>query len=106
MFRNIEILPELFQTSPLVLNCGNWETTKSYFKFENWWRETEGFSDRVKIWQTSFDITGRPDYIVAGKLKALKSKLREWSLNTYGKLEREREKNAILNLTIFLWEAG
>lgn len=81
--------------TPLVLQCGNWEQTKSYFKFENWWLETAGFTARVQDWWTSLEIEGRPDYILACKLKALKGKLKERSLSSYGNLERE--KAVILN---------
>nr|XP_016436162.1 PREDICTED: uncharacterized protein LOC107762331 [Nicotiana tabacum] len=97
-FRNIkqEILPRVCSDhTPLILQCGNWEQTKSYFKFENWWLETEGFNDRVQNWWTSFEIEGRPYYILACKLKALKGKLKEWSNCNFGNLERE--KNHILN---------
>lgn len=52
MFSNIkqEVLPRIsFNHTPSVLQCGKWEHTKSYSKFESWWLETEFFSDRVKI---------------------------------------------------------
>ncbi|CAN4114263.1 unnamed protein product [Withania somnifera] len=34
--------------TPLMLQCGEWDTTKSYFKFENWWLQIEGFNEKVK----------------------------------------------------------
>lgn len=49
---------------------------KSYFKFENWWPQVEGFHELVKNWWDSFDFAGRPDYILASKLKSLKNKLK------------------------------
>uniref|UniRef100_A0A0V0HAJ5 Putative ovule protein n=1 Tax=Solanum chacoense TaxID=4108 RepID=A0A0V0HAJ5_SOLCH len=72
--------------SPILLQCGNWEPVRSYFKFENWWLQIEGFLDRVKEWWTSFDCEGRTDFILAFKLKALKIKLREWSKSAQGNL--------------------
>ncbi|KAM3222863.1 hypothetical protein P3L10_022133 [Capsicum annuum] len=35
---------------PISLQCGPWDKNKSYFKFENWLLNTEGFVDRVKAW--------------------------------------------------------
>ncbi|XP_070007559.1 uncharacterized protein [Nicotiana sylvestris] len=62
--------------SPVALEGGAWEQAKSYFKFENWWLNVEGFEDRIREWWGSFEFSGRPDYILACKLKALKGKLK------------------------------
>jgi len=77
--------------SPITLQGGSWKKSKSYFKFENWWLGTEGFIDRVRTWWNSFDYTGRPDYILASKLKALKHKLKEWSRSEQGNLGQQRK---------------
>lgn len=71
---------------PIALQCGPWEHNKSYFKFENWWPNTEGLTDRVKAWRSSFNFWGKPDCILACKLKALKCKLKEWSREEKGNL--------------------
>ncbi|KAG5577467.1 hypothetical protein H5410_057601 [Solanum commersonii] len=42
-----------------MLTCGNWEWKKSYFKFESWWLEVEGFKEKVKEWWCSFVVEGR-----------------------------------------------
>lgn len=76
--------------NPISLQCGEWGTSKSYFKFESWWLQTEGFKEKVKEWWESFRVTGRPDYILAIKLKMLKGKLKEWNLANYGNLERKK----------------
>ena len=34
--------------TPIMLQCGEWKASKSYFKFKNWWLQTEGFKERVK----------------------------------------------------------
>ncbi|WMV13881.1 hypothetical protein MTR67_007266 [Solanum verrucosum] len=77
--------------SPITLQGGSWKKSKSYFKFENWWLGTEGFIDRARTWWNSFDYTGRPDYILASKLKALKHKLKEWSRSEQGNLGQQRK---------------
>lgn len=51
--------------SHVMLQCGNWDPVKFYFKFENWWLQTEGFQTRIKHWWNSFNCDGRPDFILA-----------------------------------------
>nr|XP_009767855.1 PREDICTED: uncharacterized protein LOC104218933 [Nicotiana sylvestris]XP_016468821.1 PREDICTED: uncharacterized protein LOC107791296 [Nicotiana tabacum] len=68
---------------------------KSYFKFENWWLQTDGFTDRVRHWWNSFSCEGSPDFILAFKLKTLKGKLKEWSRTLQGNLELQ--KTNVLN---------
>jgi hypothetical protein len=48
-----------------------------YFKFENMWLKYEGFVEQVKKWWMSYD--GLPSFILANKLKALKSDLKKWN---------------------------
>ncbi|KAG5577613.1 hypothetical protein H5410_057747 [Solanum commersonii] len=40
----------------------------------------EGFKEGVEGWWKSFEISGRLGFILAGKLKLLKSKLKEWNI--------------------------
>ncbi|WMV30152.1 hypothetical protein MTR67_023537 [Solanum verrucosum] len=77
---------------PIPLITGCWERNKSYFKFENWWLQSEGFVDRVREWWSSFSYTGRPDYVLACKLKALKLKLKEWKQEEGGNLGSQRRR--------------
>lgn len=63
--------------------CG-WEWKKSYFKFESWWLEVEGFKDKVKEGWNSFKVEGRAGYILAGKMKLLKVKMKGWSKENKG----------------------
>lgn len=45
-FRNIrQHTGVIFDHDPIMLQCGDWEQRKSYFKFENWWTNVEGFKD-------------------------------------------------------------
>lgn len=86
--------------NPKVPSCGDEGWTKSYFKFETWWLEVEGFKEKVKEWWESFNVNGRPRYILAEKLKMLKVKLKEWSKN---KGNWKQKKEDILN-QISSWE--
>jgi len=76
--------------SPLLLQCGEWGQSNSYFKFENWWLHTEGFNAKVRDWWESFNYTGRPDYVLMAKLKALKGKLKEWRKTIQGNLKMQK----------------
>lgn len=51
---------------------------------------SDGFVDRIRSWWTSFDFAGKPDYLLACKLKALKGKLREWSKSCQGNLKAQK----------------
>ncbi|KAG5616948.1 hypothetical protein H5410_016772 [Solanum commersonii] len=72
--------------SPIMLQCGEWKASSSHFKFENWWLQTEGFKEKIKTWWESFPSTGSPDFVLVSKLRALKTKLKEWSKSTQGNL--------------------
>lgn len=48
----------------------------------------------------SFLIVGRPDFVLASKLKLLKSKLKEWHKEEYGSLEA-RKKTVLSNISNF-----
>ncbi|KAF3645754.1 putative COP9 signalosome complex subunit 4-like [Capsicum annuum] len=82
-FRNISqnLLPRVTSDhSPIMLQCGDWETTKSYFKFENWWLETDGFKERVKGCKT-----------FSGNLRARKQEV----LRQLAELEETQEHRAL-----------
>lgn len=90
MFSNIkqEILPRIsFDHTPIVLQLvdGSTPNLTSSSKVGGW--KLNFLVIRVKIWWTSFVIEGKPNYILAAKLKALKGKLKEWSSSTYVNLE-------------------
>lgn len=77
--------------NPIVLTCGDEASKKSYFKFEKWWINVEGFRDRVKEWWGSFNVTGSLDFILASKLSLLKKKLKEWSKEHRGNWRVRKE---------------
>lgn len=77
--------------SPTLLQCRYWENSKTYFKFENCWLQSEGFNDRVRAWWESFNFSGKADYVMVAKLKALKGKLKEWRRSTQENLKIQKE---------------
>ncbi|WMV21816.1 hypothetical protein MTR67_015201 [Solanum verrucosum] len=77
--------------NPIMLSCGDEGWRKSYFKFETLWLEVEGFKEKVREWWESFNVNGRPGYILAEKLKMLKAKLKEWSKTNKGNWKQRKE---------------
>ncbi|WMV33281.1 hypothetical protein MTR67_026666, partial [Solanum verrucosum] len=97
-FRNIrqQIMPRVISDhNPIMLQCGDWEQRKAYFKFENWWLNVEGFKDLVQNWWNGFVVDGCPDFKFSMKLKMLKQKLKDWSSVTFGELNNK--KNSLLS---------
>ncbi|WMV54051.1 hypothetical protein MTR67_047436 [Solanum verrucosum] len=84
-----------------MLSCGDEGWRKSYFKFETWWLKVEGFKEKVREWWESFNVNGRPGYILAEKLKMLKAKLKEWSKTNKGNW-KQRKKDILSQISS--WE--
>ena len=51
----------------------------------------EGFKDILKSWWEGDNFSGPSSFILAKKLKVLKSKLKEWNKNTFGKVEYRKD---------------
>ena len=66
-------------------------------RFENMWLKEEGFKEMVRDWWHSGRASGTNSYVVMEKLKTLKSNLKLWNKNTFGRAE-ERKKEALQRL--------
>ena len=55
----------------------------SPFRFENMWLKVEGFKDLLKLWWERDNFSGSSSFILVAKLKALKSKLKEWNRDVF-----------------------
>ncbi|RVW25808.1 hypothetical protein CK203_101074 [Vitis vinifera] len=64
---------------PILLDCGGMRTGKSSFKFENMWLRVEDFLDKFKEWWQSDNFRGKPSFVLAKKLQALKYDLKMWN---------------------------
>ena len=62
------------------------------FKFENVWLEVVGFCDLVNSCWNHLIVTGPSSFILAKKLSALKTNLKEWSRDVFGHLEFKMAK--------------
>ncbi len=78
-------LPRLLSDHfPILLKCGEFSSGKRPFRFEKMWFRAEGFMEKVRSWWESYSFTGTPSFILANKLKALKSNLKKWNAEVLG----------------------
>ena len=62
---------------PILLEGGDLRRGPSPFRFENMWLKVEGFKDLFKAWWEGDNFNGSASFIMAEKLKVVKSKLKE-----------------------------
>ncbi|KAG2607555.1 hypothetical protein PVAP13_4NG257233 [Panicum virgatum] len=76
---------------PLVINFGTSQEKKNpIFRVEKWWMEQDGFYNIVKeVWESPCQHTKAID-IWQFKLRALRRKLKGWSLNINADLKRKK----------------
>jgi hypothetical protein len=77
---------------PLLLDCGAPRGGNRYFKFENMWLKYEGFVEQVKKWWLSYEFSGLPSFILANKLKALKTDLKKWNEEVFGDIGKKKKE--------------
>jgi hypothetical protein len=77
---------------PLVVNfCISQERKPYLFLFEKWWLEQEGFIDIVRdTWTSPCHLTKAID-IWQFKLRALRRKLKGWSININADLKKKKQ---------------
>ncbi|RVW47166.1 hypothetical protein CK203_070193 [Vitis vinifera] len=72
---------------PILLDGGGLRRDPSPFRFENMWLKLEGFKDLLKSWWEGDNFSGSSSFILVEKLKVLKSKLKEWNKDIFGRVE-------------------
>ena len=61
------------------------------FRFENMWIRDESFKDLIKDWWQNMRFNGTRSYIILEKLKALKSRIKNWNREVFGKVEDSKK---------------
>ena len=56
------------------------------FHLENMWMKKEGFKELLKSWWQGFNFSRSYSFILAKKLKALKTNLKTWNKDVFGKV--------------------
>ncbi|RVX14550.1 LINE-1 reverse transcriptase-like [Vitis vinifera] len=72
------------------------------FRFENMWLKVEGFKDLLKAWWEGDNFNGAASFVLAEKLKVVKTMLKEWNRDVFGRVEYR--KNVALDQMQF-WDA-
>ena len=87
---------------PIMLEGGGLRREPSPFRFKNMWLKVEGFKELLKAWWEGDSNNGSTSFILAKKLKVVKSKLKEWNREVFGMVEYR--KNLALDQLQF-WDA-
>ena len=89
--RQCVLLRPMFDHFSILLDGGGLRRSPSPFRFENMWLKVEGFKDLLKSWWEGDNFSGSLGFILAAKLKALKSKLKEWNRDVFGRVEARND---------------
>ena len=68
---------------PLILDGRGRRRGPSSFRFENMWPKVVGFKDILKSWWKGYNFSGSSSFILAAKLKGLKSNLEDWNKEVF-----------------------
>ncbi|XP_026438258.1 uncharacterized protein LOC113336798 [Papaver somniferum] len=77
---------------PILLDISDPSWGPNPFRFEIMWFLENGFINMLEEWWSSFCFAGSPSTIFWCKLKALKEKLKEWNMDTFGHTTSRLEK--------------
>ncbi|KAI8023233.1 hypothetical protein LOK49_LG03G01116, partial [Camellia lanceoleosa] len=75
---------------PVLLDSGGIRSGPTPFRFENMWLSSDGFLEQVKGWWDCYVLSGLPSFCLAQKLKLLKSDLKRWNREVFGRLEVQK----------------
>ncbi|XP_070054291.1 uncharacterized protein [Nicotiana tomentosiformis] len=84
---------------PLHGECGDGNTGKGYFKFEDMWFEHKYSIELVEKWWNSYRVQGKTDEVLAKKLKLLKEDMKKWNKEVFGNLE-DRKTRALSKMEV------
>ena len=87
---------------PILMDGGGLRRGPIPFRFENMWLKAEGVKDLLKLWWEEGSFSGSASFILAEKLKFMKAKLKEWNINSFGRVEYR--KNTALEQMEY-WDA-
>ena len=85
---------------PILLDSDGVRTGPAPFRFELMWLKYEGFKDILRGWWQNLHFYGSFSFILSAKLKALKSFLKVWNREVYGKVENNK-KDALRRISFW-----
>ena len=86
------VLPKLLSDHfPIALEGGRGLVRgPSPFHFENMWLKDDGFKLLIRGWWQGLSFRGSNSFILAQNLKALKTKLKVWILEVFGRVDSNK----------------
>lgn len=76
----------MYDHCPILLDGGGVRSGPIPFRFQNMWLKEEEFKELLKSWWQGFNFNGSCSLILAAKLKALKTNLKIWNNDVFGKV--------------------
>ena len=76
----------VYDHCPILLDGGGVRRGPIPFRFQNMWLKEEEFKELLKSWWQGFNFSGSCSFVMAAKLKALKTNLRIWNNDVFGKI--------------------
>ena len=76
----------MFNHFPILLDGEGVRQGPVRFCLKNVWLKEEGFKELLKSWWQGFNFNGSCSLILAAKLKALKTNLKIWNNDVFGKV--------------------
>ncbi|RVX17155.1 hypothetical protein CK203_003428 [Vitis vinifera] len=76
----------MYDHCPILLDGGGVRSGPIPFRFQNMWLKEEEFKELLKSWWQGFNFNGSCSFVMAAKLKALKTNLRIWNNDVFGKI--------------------
>ena len=76
----------MFNHFPILLDGEGVRQGPVHFCLKSVWLKEEGFKELLKSWWQGFNFNGSCSLILAAKLKALKTNLKIWNNDVFGKV--------------------
>ena len=80
-----------FDHALILLDCGGMRRGPIPFRFENMWLKVEGFQGLMEGWWQGVSSRGSASYILSKKLKEVKSLLKVWNRDCFGRLDANKK---------------
>ena len=87
----LKLLRPTFDHAPLLLDCGGMRRGPTPFHFKNMWLKVEGFQDMLEGWWQGLSFRGSASYILSRKLIEVKSLLKTWNKDCFGRLDLNKK---------------
>ena len=82
----------MFKIAPILLECERVGRGPTPFRFENLWLKVECFQDLLGGWWQGVNVHGIASFSLSRKLKEIKSLIKAWNKDSFGRLEINKNR--------------